>query len=63
MRFITAYLVLAIALTGINADITAFNGDQCDGDEGENVACDDACSGFTDRHSFRVGTYSFINIH
>ncbi|KAF8960002.1 hypothetical protein BDZ97DRAFT_1642618, partial [Flammula alnicola] len=36
------------------ADIVAFSGNECDGDEGSNVACDNTCIGFPSRHSFLV---------
>ena len=60
MRFTAAYFALAIALTGVNADILAFSGSECNGGEGENVPCDDSCVAFSNRHSFRVGTYPLL---
>ena len=63
MRFNAAYFALAIALTGINADMVAMDGDLCDGAQGENIDCTGDCGTFSGRHSFAVGTNLFINIH
>ena len=63
MRFTTTYFALAISLTGVNADILSFSGNQCNGNRGSEVKCDNSCHSFSGRSSFKVGTYPFINIH
>ena len=63
MRFTAALSALAIALTGINADLVAFTGSDCSGDEGDNVSCDGACWEDGIRQSFEVHIHNpFINI-
>ncbi|KAJ4472227.1 hypothetical protein J3R30DRAFT_1055860 [Lentinula aciculospora] len=61
MRFISldvttvfAAVVLFSSLTNVAADIIAWSGNACDGDEGANVACDGSCHSFVNRHSFEV---------
>ena len=62
MRFTAALFALAIILTGVNADIVAFSGSNCDGDEGANVKCDNSCHSFGNRHSLLVNIrkYSLV---
>ncbi|KAJ7193257.1 hypothetical protein GGX14DRAFT_478894 [Mycena pura] len=56
MRFTTAISLLAALLTiQVNAqDIIAWSGDDCNGSEGLEVACDGTCFDFTGRHSYEV---------
>ncbi|KAF8882775.1 hypothetical protein CPB84DRAFT_1750838 [Gymnopilus junonius] len=67
MRISSTIVYVALALLGsklpAKADIIAFTGDQCDGDEGENVPCSDECIDFNGRHSFEVvatGTHCVV---
>lgn len=52
----TAILALYVCLApvAVNAGITAFSGNNCDGAVGVDVACDGSCIPFSGRHSFRV---------
>ncbi|KAJ4472226.1 hypothetical protein J3R30DRAFT_3685686 [Lentinula aciculospora] len=61
MRFISlsvstvfAAIMLISSSTNVAADIIAWSGVDCDGDEGANVACDGSCHSFEGRHSFEV---------
>ncbi|EJD44438.1 hypothetical protein AURDEDRAFT_166527 [Auricularia subglabra TFB-10046 SS5] len=56
-KFFFAGLVAALPATAI----TSFRGDDCDGFEGDDVACNGACISFSGRHSFRVGGGSNCN--
>lgn len=54
--FTTVALAVCVALapSTVTAGFTAWSGDACDGDQGEDVGCAGECGIFTDRHSFRV---------
>ncbi|KJA16938.1 hypothetical protein HYPSUDRAFT_219152 [Hypholoma sublateritium FD-334 SS-4] len=58
MRFLslalTAVSMVAYMAVPSSADIIAFSGGACDGDEGLNVPCDGSCHQFTGRESFEV---------
>lgn len=66
---ITTMRLLSLALTVVSmvaymavpsaADIIAFSGSECDGDEGLNVPCDGSCHQFTGRESFEVRIFLF----
>ncbi|KAJ3935537.1 MAG: hypothetical protein NXY57DRAFT_989739 [Lentinula lateritia] len=45
---------MLISLPQVDADIIAWSGNACTGDEGDNVACDNSCHSFDGRHSFEV---------
>lgn len=47
---------MLISLPQVDADIIAWSGNACTGDEGDNVACDNSCHSFDGRHSFEVYT-------
>lgn len=47
-------LFICLQPTFVNAGITAFSGNNCDGGVGADVPCDGRCIAFSGRHSFRV---------
>ncbi|PPQ65705.1 hypothetical protein CVT26_000322 [Gymnopilus dilepis] len=58
-----SYLFIALFVAKSSGDIVAFSGSSCDGDEGDNVPCQDECIDFNTRHSFRVlasGTHCVV---
>ena len=56
MRSFTFSVVAAalLAVLSVNADLIAWSGNTCDGDQGNNVPCDGSCHQFGGRHSFEV---------
>lgn len=59
MKFTTIFTFVFYAIGTIavtKADIVAFSGSTCDGDEGDNVPCDGSCHDFSNRHSLLLLT-------
>ncbi|PPQ96214.1 hypothetical protein CVT26_005619 [Gymnopilus dilepis] len=57
------FIITSLFGIAVRADLVAFTGSTCDGDEGKNVPCDDSCHLFTDRNSFVVlasGTHCVV---
>ncbi|KAF7328745.1 hypothetical protein MVEN_02503200 [Mycena venus] len=54
----TAFAFVALALTifsmRVNAQFTAFSGNECTGDVGADVPCNNVCDDFSGRQSFRI---------
>ncbi len=47
-------IALLFEASPTNADVIAFSGSTCDGNEGANVACQDECIKASNRHSVLV---------
>ncbi|KAJ7757395.1 hypothetical protein DFH07DRAFT_919668 [Mycena maculata] len=55
MHFTLSLLAAVILAIQVNAqDFIAWSGNDCDGSEGLEVACDGTCFDFSNRHSFEV---------
>ncbi|KAJ7263128.1 hypothetical protein B0H12DRAFT_1012467 [Mycena haematopus] len=56
MRSFAASIIAAVvfATLTVKGDFVAFSGNDCDGDQGANVACDGSCHSFDGRHSFEL---------
>ncbi|KAJ7586996.1 hypothetical protein C8J56DRAFT_787254 [Mycena floridula] len=54
MRSFTFVVAAVLVALKVNADIIAWSGDSCNGDEGGNAPCDGSCIPFGGRHSFEV---------
>ncbi|KAF8192277.1 hypothetical protein K438DRAFT_1590247 [Mycena galopus ATCC 62051] len=55
MRFASTLLAAALFAVQVSANLIAWDGNACDGDEGGTAGCTGACIPLTGRHSFEVG--------
>ncbi|KAJ6583349.1 hypothetical protein DFH09DRAFT_1360064 [Mycena vulgaris] len=54
MRFALPLITATLFAVQATADIIAWSGNNCDGDEGGNAICGGECISFNTRHSFEV---------
>ncbi|KAJ6584338.1 hypothetical protein B0H19DRAFT_1318184 [Mycena capillaripes] len=62
MRFPASFVVVAALFSLHTANLIAFDGDSCNGAEGNEAPCDNSCIDFSNRHSFEIVSSSGYNV-